>query len=1132
MPPNQNNGNNNGGYTPGLNNMQLQAGMMAPPIAPIMPMGPSPGDMSTRLQQQAMMMQYSTPHPSAVFGGSPLAMPGVFQPRVPQMGMGLGASARQNAIHTVNHDVGRAQSAAGLGMRGIGMAAAGMLGGPMGMLAYEALGIGGMMQDLGGSVMSPIVSQRQRALSFQNASTGWVTGGGALSATGQGMNMISAQQVTSGINRLADSGDFRRQTGGVFNRADLDRITRLSGELGMLDQSHTADQTIREVKKISKSLAAFMKIAGDPDLQNAMRQMAQLRQHGFGVSEMPLAASNARTFARMAGVSVDEAMSRASAGAGVFQQAGMSGAAGFNAGLGAMGAARQAIGGMNARQLSMAGGEAGVANTLLNASAQSASLAMMLPAVLTQGSPGGQMTVDRNALVEMTRSRSTISDFARRSAENIQRMGGRDAVGQILTRRGELQDEAAMAMSPEMLTMLPMLHARMIQREQRGSLAEAFQTMGHSEQDARTLAQTMQNPEFFQNMQQQMRVSSQERMASRRDVISARDSASARIGRSIERNITDPVNSLLSRAIDPITGYFAHHQDNEEALAMQGEGRARIIRGSDLGSRVQQAAAQDQLRRDPQSVLARANRALSGAAEGAQAENARDARNAQSLIARTFHGPDGFGFSRAGRGGDTLRSTILENAGLENRINEFFGRGPTAAQVTEMGNQQVELGALLEGRGGSYEEQSARRVAAARGMGMNDDRLADLRGAMAGAVTSYVQSTRTGPAGVDQAASADALRAHMVTSLQSRGFTEAEARAAANNTELVSSAAQTARHFANADDAAVIDQHINAGRQVRGQRAGQTLDQLRVQGNRHRAEAAVQITGGARGFSDSENRGLIELVAGDGDDAELRRKVLAASIMAESEDEDTKVRGIAELARLQQQAERDGKTDAYRRAVAAVEGQIDTMSASSRRELVSRYEGLSVEDANVRISGATESANQALGDDVGMAMIETLGEAGARAFGAGGREGVRALREVRDSVTDTNIRRMLDPDSGATTEQIEDAVTQATSRGIDAGSGPSAAGAGTSEEERQALGDTAAMIAAITEGMEDLPGAVTQLDRASRRLDLAARNIESAVRGERIVDAAGEGAGGEERGLGFYVQNLFTPMPRADGSRW
>ena len=33
--------------------------------------------------------------------------------------------------------------------------------------------------------------------------------------------------------------------------------------------------------------------------------------------------------------------------------------------------------------------------------------------------------------------------------------------------------------------------------------------MGHSEQDARTLAQTMQNPEFFQNMQQQMRVSSQ-----------------------------------------------------------------------------------------------------------------------------------------------------------------------------------------------------------------------------------------------------------------------------------------------------------------------------------------------------------------------------------------------------------------------------------------------------------------------------------------------------------------------------------------------------------------------------------------------------------------------------------------------
>ena len=48
-------------------------------------------------------------------------------------------------------------------------------------------------------------------------------------------------------------------------------------------------------------------------------------------------------------------------------------------------------------------------------------------------------------------------------------------------------------------------------------------------------------------------------------------------------------------------------------------------------------------------------------------------------------------------------------------------------------------------------------------------------------------------------------------------------------------------------------------------------DQLRWQGNRHRAEAAVQITGGARGLSDSENRGLTDPVAGTAEDGAAPR---------------------------------------------------------------------------------------------------------------------------------------------------------------------------------------------------------------------------------------------------------------------
>lgn len=1104
MPPNDDNG-----YVPGFNGMHMQAGMMAPPIMPIQPMGPSAGQMAMQLQHQAMAMQYVTPPPSQLFGGMSPAMPGMFSPRIPQQMLGRANWARQSAAREQNEAMGMAQGGLGLGARVLGMGVAGLMGGPLGMLAYEGLGMGQMMQNGASSMMNPFIAQRARGLNIQNMSTGFVTGGANLAANGQGLNMMASQQVAHGITAMADSSSFRKDTGGAFNRADLDRITRLSGELGMLDQSQSADNMIREVKKVSKALSAFMKIAEEPDVQRAMQQMARFRGMGFATPEIPMAASNARTFARMAGVSMEAMNARGELGAGVFQQHGMSGAAGFNAGIASAGAARAAATGMTERQLAMAGGESGIASTMLNASAQAATMDAFLPAMVTRRN--GRMVIDHNAMREMLSSGTmTPADLARRGGENIQRLGGRSAVDELLTRRRELQDEMATSMSPQQMTLLPMLQARMIQRTTGGSMTAAFRTMGMSEQDARTMSQTMQDPEFTTNMRQQLVTSSRERMAGRRDAVRRNDSTGARLEALVDRNLTAPINNRIGRIMRPVTDYFAMEQDNEEALELAGDGLGQVVRGNRLGSEVQQAYARDRLRDDPDGMRASMREAAQGARMNVARDAIRDAHNQRDAIVRQFQGAHGFGFSRAARGGDTTRSMIMQNAGTANRIAEFFGDGMSAAQVTALGEQQVELGQILEGRGGTVEQVRDRHTNATRGLGLSRTDDARIRATASESVANYVRHTRTGPGGTfAQQATAEGMRTAIMGDLRRQGFSEAQATAALNTEGFIDTAASTARAGANPEDAAAYDSLISAGQQAASAFAGESRDALREIGNNERSAAARGLGGGSTfGASDSEQRGLIDLIGGSGESGEMRRKILAAALMEKSKDRDTSRRGKQALEEIRATAQREDKLDMYDQALSAVYTQINGMDEDTRRNLIHSYSNLTTEQANTRVNEAGEHAQRAQGADMQGAAVESLGAIAANAYSAagGGRAGVEALRRNANSVQDTRIREMLN-DGHSTTEEISRAIDGAIGAGTDAGSGATAEGAGMSEEERANLSGTDAMIAAITEGMGDLPGAAQRLDSAAARLERAASNMGGTPLADGL-DAGNSGSDG------------------------
>jgi hypothetical protein len=1108
MPPNDDNG-----YVPGFNGMHMQAGMMAPPIMPIQPMGPSAGQMAMQLQHQAMAMQYVTPPPSQLFGGMSPAMPGMFSPRIPQQMLGRANWARQSAAHEQNEAMGMAQGGLGLGARVLGMGVAGLMGGPLGMLAYEGLGMGQMMQNGASSMMNPFIAQRARGLNIQNMSTGFVTGGANLAANGQGLNMMASQQVAHGITAMADSSSFRKDTGGAFNRADLDRITRLSGELGMLDQSQSADNMIREVKKVSKALSAFMKIAEEPDVQRAMQQMARFRGMGFATPEIPMAASNARTFARMAGVSMEAMNARGELGAGVFQQHGMSGAAGFNAGIASAGAARAAATGMTERQLAMAGGESGIASTMLNASAQAATMDAFLPAMVTRRN--GRMVIDHNAMREMLSSGTmTPADLARRGGENIQRLGGRSAVDELLTRRRELQDEMATSMSPQQMTLLPMLQARMIQRTTGGSMTAAFRTMGMSEQDARTMSQTMQDPEFTTNMRQQLVTSSRERMAGRRDRVQEADSTGARIGALVDRNITAPSNDRLGRIMRPVTDYFAMEQDNEEALELAGDGRGRVVRGNRLGSEVQQSSARDRLRDDPSGMNAAMQDAMRRAGMNVARENMRDEHNQGDMIMRQFQGAHGFGFSRAARGGDTARSVIMGNAGTLNRIDEFFGNGPSAAAVVRLGEQQAELGSILEGRGGTVEQVRERRANATQGLGLSTQDDARIRGSAAESVANYVHTRRSRDGVINNPATAAGMRAAVTADLRAQNFSQAQITAALSNDSFLETAAQDAQLNASPEDRTTYDSLISAGQEATAAFAGQTRDALRQGATESRTIAAGRL--GASRLSETHQRGLLDLVSSSSESGELRRKLLAATLMERSGDRETRARGVTARAELEAEARRSGKSDEYDSALAAVMQQVNAMASdnsSGTDALAAGYRGMTIEQATEQVTSAGSAAEEAGAKDMAGAVVDSLGSRAASTYlGAGGGEaGARALMQMDPrQVQDTHIREMIE--GGSTAAQIAAEVNRAASAGTDAGSGATAEGAGMSEEERANLSGTDAMIAAITEGMGDLPGAARRLDSAAERLERAA----SAMGGAPLDDGLAAGSG---ESSGFSVEN-------------
>lgn len=1095
------------------NSMQAQAGltpMGTPQLPPIMvPMGmsmpqaPHPGAVAGMLQQQAMMSQYVSPQPSQIFGSTTMAQPGMFGPSLPAPLYGNAQQARQRGVESVGRGLALVQGGVGVGARMAGYAAANMLLPGFGGMIYEGLGIGQGVQNMSNAMFSPIIQQRERALALQNQSTQYVVGGNMLSATGQGMYGIAAQQITSSIGRMADNPAFRRDTQNMFNRADVDRITRLSGELGMLDNAQTADQMVREIGRVSRAVSNFMKIAEEPDLQKAMQRMGQLRQMGMNVTEMPSAAANARAFARMAGVSIDTAMDTAAQQSNIYRQAGLSNASGFQASLGAQGMARQLSGLMDPRQLNMAGGLEGIQGTMMRGAASAATLSQMNMALIQRG-PNGEINVDPRLMNQWSMGRFDARTMMNMAANNARRFGP----GELLANQSRINDQVNAALGPQGQILAPMLNASMISRATGLPMDQALMASGMSEQDAATYSRMAQDPRFFSNMRQQMQVSMRERAVERRNAMAERNTVSARVGQAWHHTVGRRMDDFGGAMMDPIQRWMATTQDREEALALQGEGPARIIDANRLDSDVFRAGTRDLLGnrgREGQEFRRQMAEAGRRADRGVAMEAIRDDLASRSLATRMFFGPQGFGIDREMRGGDTRRSVVIQGQGIGTRAAEFVGFGPSAAEVDRMSREQVGAAqTFARGEAGTLDEQLQREAAVRTrqaSQGMSREMSGRLQSAATVAMQEYVKS-REGFLGIgpDSAFNETEMRAQMRQRMLRTGASARDVDAALADQEFRDAAARNTRSGLNESQQRVLDAGIEQSRNdINARRAAGTA-QLREHAATSRQTFMEQLGLDEYGnASDADVRAVSDFLAGGGDSAEdqaLREKVFTAVMMAGSSDADERERGLQEIERLK--AENDPrKVEDF---VTQARQRVNSMNESDREQMRERVlaSGSTFEARVASTHSAAQSIRSAQADEAELAQRNILGDAGAAAYGES--QDVSALRRNISDVKDVNIKRLLQSD--ASDEEIRAAITRAEQVAAGGGAGSATAeGAEATQEDREAVATGDAMISAIQASMEEFPTATARLSEASRALN------QSAERLGEVADAIRIGAG-------------------------
>jgi len=499
-------------------------------------------------------------------GGGMPRMPSVFNPFAPTMPQSHFASPAMRNLQMMQHAQSSAMgTAAGVIEAGMGIGgsviggALGSVFGPLGTMAGSWLGgkVGGAIS---GVMTGNTTQDYARGRQIQQMTSPFMVSGASLNtATGQGMDSTAARQTAIGIRHLQRDYDFER-TG--FNTQDTMKIMQGAGQQGLLTGMQSPDQLVQKVKDISKTVKVLMKITGDPDVQDAIRSLGEMRGMGFqGIAAQAGAVANRASFARMAGVSQEQAGQYGQMGASMAQARGLAGATGYTAGMagGALANMAESSGALNELQMSRAGGKAGVAQIMAKAQIAAMDDSRYLAAALTRDK-SGKLTVDADLY---KKAQGLSFDEVSRMAATKHRELGVAGNLELSNRSQEFKDQLAQKLSPLDQQMMAFRQAQAMQQRigHGADLAAGFRAMGMSEVESRTMAKMGQSKSYWNAQIQQAEVE-QRTTAADKDQAEREQYRTPGLGTRMRRGIGD----MLGDAGDFISSPFRSFSDHMDRV--------------------------------------------------------------------------------------------------------------------------------------------------------------------------------------------------------------------------------------------------------------------------------------------------------------------------------------------------------------------------------------------------------------------------------------------------------------------------------------------------------------------------------------------------------------------------------------
>jgi len=448
---------------------------------------------------------------------------------------------------------------ANLGLKGIAGGALRFMGGPVGWadLALNLAGLPSISGAVGEGAEALYGATAGRYFTGMDMSrditkaTRFYTGAGS-GVTGQGLSKGRASQVVSGLQGL-QAQDY------VLNVKDYMGIFTEAADQGLMSMAGNEEDMLRNVKTISKNLRLFMRISGDSDYRNAIKSMGDLFRMGVPLENLQSAGANISNFARMAGVSYQQASTFGAQGAMAYQQAGASIGLGYQTGVMGRAMSRLAVqgGGVRAGVLARFGGEEGLGQTLtetMGAFMGGPVGQMMLAGFLGDGD---QMGISRQAVERFGGGGMSFEGLLRRGRENI---SGREE--QFFNRQWELQDQLSQVMGA---AGQPLMALRVMQEVmQRGNVGyESAARMMFGERGGRAFT-TIYNRENLGNIVGSMRVQDNLQEYNRRQGVLAKDFFQNRVITGIKGTWHD----LVGRRIDRYRTSNATQEEYERGMEM------------------------------------------------------------------------------------------------------------------------------------------------------------------------------------------------------------------------------------------------------------------------------------------------------------------------------------------------------------------------------------------------------------------------------------------------------------------------------------------------------------------------------------------------------------------------------------